>query len=431
MSIPINGEGVFGGWLDNVYQEAKASMPPPDEIVVVSGRISCPKYNTEIFASECTACNDCISPVARNDDRGEYIVRCAYKQQLEDMRKEASDVERPEANDDTEEEDFSNYDWEAEKIAEIEAILSTKISKDDWEQVRPAAKLTPPNTMNAHLLGASSVVKIPSSYATEGLGDRNRVSLNQVGLFEDADDFEARISQLEEGKKRVRKDVQERRAKIDKERSSWERKRLESLNEMLEKGKDLSSIKRIAIEEYKPRNAEVPTGRMGLFDNEPNVIDNGSRESRSARRTEEWEKKQAAIANMQREVDANRINSRASYEVAADTRFEHGKDRTSIFAPDALDGLKEEPDTKEIIAKQREEIKKQLGVREAKERDRSWEDREAQRAQSLQDKAMNSDVINEFLSQIAKREPNAMETFLHDAAKHTSPSEGGAIRRKF
>jgi len=369
-----------------------------------------------------------LSPASLNERLNQFVVQCNYKkkQVLAAQKEEQTTEDKEEVPE--EYQNMSDYDWEAEKIAEIEKVISSNVTEDNWEEIKSSKKLPNPNTMEAQILGSSSITKLPSSFQ-DGLGDRSQVANNQMSIFENKEVVDEKLKEASKTEKRVEADVQARESKAQEMRYSWETDYLNSINDVLENKKDLDTIKKIANESYETQPQKTPTGKMGMFDDATiNVdeIDSTVKETaqeRAEKKDEEWEKQQLEAINKQITTASKLENKhmtegvhKVSEEIGAGEGFKHGKDELSMFEPAGLENLKQEKTTKEAIEESKTIKRKELGVREAKV-DKSWDDYEAQKNRTIQEKARENPVLQEFLNKVSRKGEGDMEEFLVEAGK--------------
>jgi len=411
MSIPFRGmSDIFKNcnWVNSTLED-EASKINPGVIEVTAGKLHCPKYNTTVHASQCSRCGECISPVNKVADTKTYIVKCAFKKESDE--EEIGDLQYKEANNEVEAAAAAaveeEYDWEEEQIKKLEKIINKNLKKDaSWEQVNPSQKLSSPNDIYSQLRGTKGVVKVPSAYSDDGMGDRGSVPTNSVSIFETEDLFAEKISQFAKSEDIVKQDVEERKARKYEQRKEWEVSCLDNLEEILNKKKAINGVvTKIANESSELTTREVPTGKLGIGEKEIRIVDQDDsiekeKEIRAMKKREEWNQIQDQT---QSEYEAlkekfadkyGQIHS-TSHDQTSESRFGSGSDKISMMDSEDFAGLKEEKDNKEIIRESRQELKNRIGVREKKE-DRSWEDKEYQRSKSVE-----SQIMQDVLSKIS------------------------------
>ena len=452
MSIPLKGTTEqyvdnFGNWSSEVIREGQKQQPEMGHIVVASGTLFCPKYHTTVLASECATCGLCLSPTAFNNRLGKFVVKCAHKRDLEiaEDNKEDELVEPKSSARVLHEASISEeYDWEAEKIAEIQNKIPISVTEQNWEQISSSKKLNNPNSLEAQILGSGSITKVPSAYE-DSLGDRNKVAHDQVGIFDDRETVAEKLQASTNAASEIRASVQSREVLAEEQKRQWERDYLSQINDILENNKQLGGIKKIANESYETAERITPTGKLSIFDNSFDVEINDNNiealaQARSVKKEQEWEDTQRDVSDTQARISEqlgeshlqNKAVYKVSEEIGAGESFKHGRDKLSMFEPSGLEDLRDEPDSKEIILAHKKAMRESIGVREATE-DRSWDNYEAQRSRSIQGQTQGSAVFQEFLSSVGKRDAATMENFLIEAGKQSGKKDAteneGGFRR--
>jgi len=411
MTIPFKGmPDIFKkhNWVNSTLED-EASKINPGVIEVTAGKLHCPKYGGMVYASQCASCGECISPINRVADTKQYIVKCAFKKASDE--KELADLKYNEYDDTPEEEIVAEeYNWEDEQIKKLEKIINKNLKKDaSWEQVNPAEKLSSPNDIYSQLRGTKGVVKVPSAYNEDGMGDRNLVPTNSVSIFETEDIFAEKINKFAKTEDLVKQDVEERAARKQEQRKEWEVSYFDNLEDILNKKKALNGrVMKIANESSEMTSRDVPTGKLGIGEKEIRITDQDDtieieKEARAMKKKQDWEQMQIQTQIEYQELKEKfadkygQIHSTAHDQVAGN-KFGSGKDKISMIDSEEFVGLKEEKSNKDRIRESRQELRDRLGVRE-KEEDRSWEDEEYQRS-----KAVESQVMEDVLSKISDPE---------------------------
>ena len=409
MSIPIRGTDEFykkasDGWADGLLDDNhdEITINSSGELVVIAGKVTCPKYNKVISAAECASCGECLSPIALRDNKN-YTVKCGFKtgdevvadNNGEEMVKEVK-VSEPEIV------EAEAYDWEQEKVKEIEKIIGRNVKKVDRDTTTPASKLIAPNDITMQMYGNSSVAR--AAGVDEGNMGRNIEPQDKVSMFDTKDSIEEKLAEsIKENEAKIaeRKSME---LQSHEDRKSYEKDYLDKLNNILEAQQNTSSIKMIAEEvPQESPSYQTPTGKIGLFETAINLPNTEDSDSRSAKKDNEWAEQQEQVVDKYVTQDNSQIDvdSRiAQLESGVNNSggFGIGKDKPWLFGVQDFLELKDSKTTEEIIRESKEAERAMLGVREEveAEKDTSWDDYEAQKSDPIQ-----SDAVQEMLNHVA------------------------------